>query len=303
MEENGMLQNIKQTAGTSSGSIAALLVSLGYRSGEIDSIMKGLNFQKFNKGGGFFIGGISRLQKSYGWYKSEALEEWLGSLIELKTGNALLSFYDLHQLTQTNPAFKDLYVTGTNVTYQRTEIFSFLNTPHLPVKTAVRISCSIPLYFQPVLMDSSGTIVQHKQKGVNYSVYVDGGVMMNYPIAVFDSCKAKNGNTCISPFYNSETIGLKIERPEQIEQQKTSSEPAPYNTSDFNHYLQAFLNMMIESANRYDEAAEKGRTIYISSGNISPRVRKMSKEQKVQLFNYGKTAVQEFVTQNGQKQP
>jgi NTE family protein len=298
MEEKGLLQHIRQTAGTSSGSIAALLVSLNYTSAEIDSIMKGLNFQKFNKGGGFFIGGISRLRRSYGWYKGEALEEWLGSLIELKTGNALLNFYDLHKLTQTNPAFKDLYVTGTNVTHQRTEIFSFINTPQLSIKTAVRISCSIPLYFQPVLMDSIGNIVKEKQKGINYSVYVDGGVMMNYPIAVFDSCAEKNGDACIRPFYNFETIGLKIERPEQIEQQKTSNEPAPYNTSDFNHYLQAFLSLMIESANRYDEAAEKGRTIYISSGNISPRVRKMSKDQKQQLFDFGKTAVQEFAGKN-----
>lgn len=303
MEKNGMLQHLEKTAGTSSGSIAALLVSLNYTAAEIDSIMQGLNFQKFNKGGGLFIGGITRLRRNYGWYKGEALEDWLGSLIALKTGKASLSFYELHQLAQSNSVFKDLYVTGTNITHQRTEIFSYTNTPHLPVKTAVRISCSIPLYFQPVMMDNEGNIITEKQKGVNYSVYVDGGVMMNYPIAIFDSCKKMNGVNCNDWVYNPATIGLKIERPEQIEQQKLSNEPAPYNTTDFNHYLQAFLSVMIESANRYDEAAEKGRTIYISSGNISPRVRKMSRQQKQQLFDFGKTAVEEFATQSGQKRP
>lgn len=295
LEEQHVLEGIERTAGTSSGSVAALMVALGYKAGEIDSIMRAVSYETFNDGGGFFIGGIRRLKKSYGWYRGNEIETWIGKLIQVKTGNPNITFEQLHQLRFANKQLKDVFVTGTNITTQKAEIFSYVHTPDFPVKTAVRISCSIPLYFEPVYIDSSGTVVKKRLTGINYNVYADGGVLANFPITIFDSCmKGNNPLMCEELIYNSQTLGLKLDRPEQIEQQKTSGEPAPYNTTTFTNYLNAFVGLMVEAANRRNFHAEKGRTIYISTGNLSAKVRRVTREEKQLLFNNGCTATLEF---------
>jgi NTE family protein len=296
LEEEQILAGIERTAGTSSGSIAALMVALGFNASEIDSIMRAVSFEQFNDGGGFFIGGIRRLKRSYGWYRGNEIETWIGKLIQLKTGNANLTFAQLHEMKLSHHFYKDVFVTGTNITAQKAEIFSYLHTPHFAVKTAVRISCSIPLYFEPVYIDSTGVVVKKRLPGVNYNVYADGGVLANFPITVFDTCMSGNNSImCDEPLYNRETLGLKLDRPEQIEQQKTSGEPAPYNTTTFTNYLNAFVGLVIEAANKRNLVAEKGRTIYISTSNLNAKVRRVSKEEKQLLFNNGCTATLNFL--------
>jgi NTE family protein len=301
LDEKGVLASIERTAGTSAGSIAALLISVGYNSNEIDSIMRGLNVEKFNDGGGMLIGGLSRMKSEYGYYKGTAFEKWIGKLIEEKTGNDSLTFYELHQLhNTTNNTFKDFYCTGTNITSQRIEIFSHTTTPDLPLKTGVRISCAIPLYYEPVYLDSSGRMAKKKIPGYQYQIYVDGGMMANYPITIFDTCY-RNGNplTCDSLKYNNETLGIKLERPEQIEQLKQSTDIPSYKIQSFSDYSAAFLNLMIETLNRRSNLQhEKDRTIYVSDSNLPARVRKMKPEEKDTLFSNGVSAVNSFFHQD-----
>ena len=42
---------------------------------------------------------------------------------------------------------------------------------------------------------------------------------------------------------------------------------------------------------------EKGRTIYIEQGNISPQVKKTKEKDKLLLYNNGKVAVERFLKQ------
>src|SRR5689334_25221818 len=68
MESNKLLNNIQKVAGTSSGAIMALTVSLGYSGEQIEHLIGETNFKKFNDGKYFFVGGVNRLKKYYGWY-------------------------------------------------------------------------------------------------------------------------------------------------------------------------------------------------------------------------------------------
>lgn len=54
LEQKGMLKNIKRVGGTSAGAITALLLTLGYSSGEIANIVSSTSFKKFNDGRFFF---------------------------------------------------------------------------------------------------------------------------------------------------------------------------------------------------------------------------------------------------------
>jgi NTE family protein len=91
LQEQNLMQGIKQIAGTSVGSIVAGMVAVGYTADEMKHIMNELKLQKFNDGRSFFIGGTHRMKTNYGWYRGEKIERWIGELIKDKTGNAELT--------------------------------------------------------------------------------------------------------------------------------------------------------------------------------------------------------------------
>lgn len=154
LEKRGLLLNVERVGGTSVGAITALLVALGYSAGEMTTILADLKIGQFNDGRWFFVGGLHRLTRRYGWYRGERFERWLEGLIRAKTGHADLTFAQLHD--RRSSGLKDLYVTGMNLTAQQTMIFSHEHTPDVALKTAVRISMSVPLYFGAVFLDDRG---------------------------------------------------------------------------------------------------------------------------------------------------
>lgn len=281
LEQRGILQHIERVGGTSVGAITALLVALNYSADEMRTVLDNLDIGQFNDGKWFFVGGFSRLNRQFGWYRGERFERWLEGLITRKTGNARLTFAQLHQLRAGQP-FRDLYVTGTNLTTQRAVVLSHEHTPDMALATAVRISMSVPLYFGAVLLNDQSQVVQRPRKGQSYQVLIDGGITANYPLDLFDLVGKPN----------PQTLGLKLERPEQMQQFRNNTEIAPYQIESLTDYTSAFYNYIIENLNRrWPMVDEQARTIYISTEGITPRVRRMSEADKAKLFDSGKRAV------------
>lgn len=299
LEEKKIITPIQNVAGTSAGSIAALLIALNYNATEIDSIMRNVNINKFNDGKGGIFGKVKRMSKDFGVYKGDRLEDWLATLVAYKTQNENLTFLQLHYLTQNNKIFKDLYCTGTNVTEQRLDIFSYQHTPNMPIKTAVHISCSIPFYFEPVIIDSSYHLITQPEKGKSYTYYVDGGMISNYPINMFDTCLITSDNplTCNQVKFNTQTLGLKLERAEQIKNLKNNNTSiAPFQINNFKKYSFALTNLMMETLNRrYPNLEnEQGRTIYINQGSMKVKIKQLSNAEMNTMFNNGAEAVNSF---------
>jgi len=297
LEQKNILSQVQNVAGSSAGAIAGLMISLGYHSKEIDSVLQTLKIQEFNDGKDIF-GKIKRLRKEYGIYKGQKFEEWLGDLIASKTGDTNTTFLQLHALHQKNDEYKDFYCTGTNVSKQRLEVFSWQKWPHMSLKTAVHISGCIPFYFKPVPIDSVGNEVSLEDTASHYDLYVDGGTLCNYPINIFDSC-TDGGNPLTSEhvIYNPETLGLKLERDEQIKElNKGNTDIAGYDIKNMKEYTSAIGNLVMQTLNRKtpDLSNEKGRTIYISYGDISARVRKVSKGDRKMLYDNGVNAATKF---------
>src|SRR6185503_14028549 len=112
-------------------------------------------------------------------------------------------------------------------------------------------------------------------------VMVDGGVLSNYPIFLFDSTRYVNDPDAVvhSPFENPETLGLLMEMPEQIQYnaQQPGAYPFPINT--MHDYLRALYHTLIDKANpEVMHPASLRRTITINNLNLSGRVRKLSKK-------------------------
>lgn len=299
LEEKQILLQIEKVGGSSAGAIAGFMVCLGYSAAEIDSMMQQLPVQQFNDGKGGLWGKYKRVKNDFGIYEGKKFELWLQQLAKIKTGNANISFKELHQLHVTNKNFKDLYCTGTNLSRQQLEIFSFEHTPDMPVALAVRISGGMPLYFEPVALDNQLKKIKKGDTASFINYYVDGGMLCNYPISLFDSCtNGANPLLSNSVKFNTATIGIKLERPEQIDSlQKNNITIPPYNVESFNEYLAAFSNLMIETLNRkYPNLEnERGRTIYVSYGNIGSKVRKMKAEEKKLLYDNGAAAALNFL--------
>ena len=298
LEEKGVLAHIEKVAGSSAGSIAALMISVGYSAKEIDSIMFELPVQQFNDGKYGVVGKYNRIKSDFGIYKGEYFEKWLQQLVKFKTGNTNLTFKDLHRLALQNSTYKQLYCTATNISKQQLEIFSEEKTPDMPIALAVRISGSIPLYYEPIALNNQYKKISRKDSTTFINYFVDGGMLCNYPISIFDTCRFNiNPLECTDLKFNKETLGLKMERPEQIDSlQKNSIAIPSYNINKLSDYLSALSNLMLETLNRkYPNLEnEKGRTIYISHGNIHAKIRKIMPEEKLLLYNNGAKAVGEF---------
>jgi NTE family protein len=300
LEKKDILQQLDKVAGTSAGAIAGVMISVGYTAKEIDSIMRSLPIEKFNDGKGGIVGKYRRVRKKFGLYKGEKFELWVQQLIKNKTGDADLSFTQLHQLHLQNKLFKDFYCTATNLSKQQLDIFSFEHTPDMSIALAVRISGGIPLYFEPIVLNDQYQRIEKNDTLSYRNYYVDGGMIANYPISIFDTCENMgNPLQCDKLRFNPQTLGIKLERSAQIDSLKNnSSNIPPFTIKSFKEYIHAFNNLVIETLNRkYPNLEnEKDRTIYVSYGSINSRVRKMNPAEKEMLYNNGVKAATDFLS-------
>ncbi len=291
METRRMMTDLQRVAGTSAGAIMALAVSLGYSSDELSSIIAGTNFKHFNDGRYFFIGGINRVNHYFGWYRSKKFDRWLGKIIETKTGNANITFAELRA-----KGFKDLYVTGTCLNKQKLIIFSHETYPSMRIRDAVRISMSIPLYFEAVFLTSEGKIVDHPKNTQGLDVMVDGGFTGNFPIRIFDSTRYHSPADTNVFDYNNYTLAFRIDKEEQINNDATNFQLAEIPINNIKSYLGAFYTIVVENLNRQSlTKADWKRTVSISDGGLGPRLRKLSKYEIDALLQNGNTAMKKYL--------
>jgi len=290
LETNGVLSHIKKVGGTSAGAITALLVCLEYNSNEVKNIVSATKFQQFNDGQFMFVGGLLRMRKQYGWYRGKKFTSWIESFLLQKTGNADITFRQLKQ-----QGFKELFITGTCINRQKLIVFSAETYPHMKVKDALRISMSIPLYFKAVFIDSLGKVYSKPQKNCQLDVMLDGGILANFPIQLFDSVQNLNDSPTRIP--NPNTLGCRIDTDEQIKSDKLHHELVAVEVKNVSDYISAFYNLMLETMNRTSLTQEDwSRTISISSAGIGPRIKNLSTQQKAKLHQSGLEAAKEYLS-------
>jgi NTE family protein len=176
-----------RVAGTSAGSIVGAFVAAGATVDQVDDIMGRLEYRKVSdrRLGVPFVGeGLSLLTRS-GAYEGDYIRDFVADELA-KLG--VRTFADLRRTDRGgDPALAEfnrykLIVMATDITRGRLlrlpwdyELLG-LDPDEQLVADAVRASISIPLYFEPVTLRHDG----HK------TVLVDGGVLSNFPIAIFD---------------------------------------------------------------------------------------------------------------------
>lgn len=305
LEKQGALKHITRVGGTSAGAITALFYALGYSIAAQKLLIASVDFSKFMDDSIGYIRDIHRLAHDFGWYRGDFFLSWIGDAIENALGSRTATFNDL--IARGLP---QLYVVGTNLSTQTTDIFSHETHPDMPLAQAVRISMSIPLFFAAV------------RYGPHKNVYVDGGVLSNYPVKIFDeerfidmkneagaarkteyytrlNTRACAENThCIRRIYNKQTIGFRVDSHREIEYFHHHPTPAHHaRITSFTDYATALLTAFSRVQERQHlHSDDWERTIYIDTQDISALDFDLKEETKQVLLEAGKTSAEKYFT-------
>jgi NTE family protein len=164
LEEISMINKIQNVLGVSIGSVFAMMLCLKMTSRQMGNIIALLSDDDLKD---IKSENILTFFQNYGIDSGIKIEKFAKACIKVKLGDEEATFENLHNW---NPN-KTLIVMASEITSGEREYFSYQHTPNFPIWKAVRASCSLPMYFHPV---------KHEDK-----IYVDGGVICNYPIDYF----------------------------------------------------------------------------------------------------------------------
>ncbi|MGB2977688.1 MAG: patatin-like phospholipase family protein [Propionicimonas sp.] len=168
---------IRRVAGTSVGSILAMFAALGASSAEMAQLVPTDLQRLVMDGGGGRVGSMMRTAVTRGMHPGQRSYAFLGEILRDFTGSADVTFRQLLERSG-----RELCVPVTNVTRMMTDYCHPKTTPNMPVRVAVRMSMSLPVLLQPVLLQRTAAA-----KDVELAeVYVDGGLLCNNPSHAFD---------------------------------------------------------------------------------------------------------------------
>lgn len=302
-EEEGIVDGIERVGGTSAGAINAVLLAFGYSNEEVRGILWELTFTNFLDDSWGLARDLRRLKSKYGWYKGDFFKRWIKKHIAAKTGNGDTTFAQLEAMKGEN-GFKSLALMGTDLTTRMSKVFSFEETPDYSIAEATRISMSIPLFFKAV------TDVKTD------SVYVDGGILANYPIKLFDrkrfcsdeafretdyyqrlnSSVVELGHTDPDYVYNKQTLGFRLDEKEDIAVFRRQAAPVKHKISDFFDYAWGLIDTFLEhQQNTHLHSDDWSRTVYIDTLGVGTTDFEISTDMKEELINSGRKGAKEYL--------
>jgi NTE family protein len=293
LEERGFApQNL---AGTSAGAIVATLKAAGYNAADIYGIMTGPRFSISNVADRGWEDRLPLIGKPLsvlwdrGIFEGEYILDFLRELLADKGVRTFADLIDLRFADDQRYRYK-VRVIASDVTArcllalpQDAGPAERLGTPpdELEVALAVRMSMSIPIFFEPVRFRNPRTKRDH--------LIVDGGMLSNFPVWLFDS----EGEP---PW---PTFGLRLVE-EDLERPLIPERPGmPGRTTKRSQtidFLWSLVETMTQAHDRlYIEKANFARTIAIPTLGISGTNFDLSREQVDALYASGRQAAEEFL--------
>ncbi|MDP4085627.1 MAG: patatin-like phospholipase family protein [Bacillota bacterium] len=256
-----------RVAGTSAGSIIASLIIAGYTSKEIFQIMEELDLTQLLDARKTFIPlPVAKWLFVYwklGLYKGNALEKWISEKLEVK---GLRTFSDLPPET--------LRVVASDLSNGQMVILPDdldkygIDKGSFSIAKAIRMSCSIPYFFEPVKLKSGD--------GVN--ILVDGGVLSNFPMWLFDNDDVQK----VRP-----VLGIKL-----------SASEYEHEKHQIHNAIQLFgaLFETMKDAHdaRYISKKHARNIIFIPTNGVVATEFKLTEEKKQDLLLLGRECAHEF---------
>ncbi len=273
-----------RVAGTSAGAVVGSLIAAGLPIREAVRLTQETDFSAFCDSPWFSsLGrGLSMITK-LSLYRGDHLHKWISDKLEqcgVRTF-ADLRLDDPGSDLPSQRAYK-LVVIVSDVTNRRMVRLPWdyhhygLDADEQLVADAVRASAAIPFVFSPVQLSGPGG---------RSAMLVDGGLLSNFPITVFDR---QDGTRPRWP-----TFGIKLSGPPS-EPWHAESRPirSPFGLA------MALIKTMINAHDLYalGEPAVRDRTIFVNTGGVDAIDFSLDPAGRRTLFDNGKQAAEEFLT-------
>ncbi|MCM2674991.1 patatin-like phospholipase family protein [Alkalicoccobacillus plakortidis] len=260
----------ERVAGTSAGSIVAALVKAGYTSEEMMNILDQINIESFKDDRMSFLPltVIKWLHVYFklGLYRGDALESWIRDLLKEK---GIVTFGDLPDKAL-RVVVSDLSKGQMIVLPDDLEKYG-IRAESFSVAKAIRMSCSIPYFFEPVkLYDRAG----------HYSYIVDGGLLSNFPIWLFRDGE-KNS-------WRRPVIGLQLKP-------KIEDQPPHKIKNAIDLYKAVFDTMTTAHDTRHIEDEDAENVIFIPVTDIKATDFDLTPLEKQDLITLGETKTNKFL--------
>lgn len=259
----------ERLAGTSAGSILSAFIAAGYTSEEILTMMEDVNLKKLlDVRPSIFPFKFMKWIAIYwrlGLYKGTNLELWLEKKLSEK---GVTTFGDLKKGA--------LRVIASDLTNGRMIVIPDdlpkygIKPESFSVARAVRMSCSLPYFFEPVKLTSSTGV----------SVVVDGGVLSNFPIWLFQQKDSKQKKRPV--------LGVKLSP-------KDEERPKNRIGNAFEMYEALFETMKDAHDARHISSRHEKSIIFIPVENIITTEFKLIEQKKLALIELGRERADSFL--------
>jgi NTE family protein len=278
-----------RVAGTSAGAIVGALIAADMQPGELEQVMREVQYGRFEDEG--FVdrlglpGKAMSLLFEKGIYEGEYLRTWLDALLE-KLGKRTFGDLRLDDPDSTLPpeqAYR-LVVMVSDIT--RGELVRLpwdfprygKNPDDQLVADAVRASMSIPFFYEPVRLKSLDPEGKHMD-----SFMVDGGMLSNFPIDTFDRTDGK------APRWP--TFGVKLSaRPAVPVIQRFDVEGTISLAKAMVGTMTNFHDQM-----HIDDPAVLARTMFVDTGTVKATDFDVDPATQDMLFTNGRSAAASFL--------
>jgi len=276
----------KRVAGTSAGSIVGALVAAGLSRDELVSTVTAIDYRKFQDGPAwddFALGKMFELVAAHGIYHGSYLRSWLSDQL---AAHGVRTFADLRYVDAERQLSPDrayrLVVNVSDISAGDLRQLPWDYQAHYErqpaaelVVDAVRCSMSIPFFYEPVVM-TDGAGVQHW--------IVDGGMLSNFPIDLFDSPPGSHPRW--------PTLGIKLSSKPDAVQQSVANDVHGVSSMSM-----ALLNTMTGFYDRMhiSDPSVVDRTIFVDTGHVKSTDFNLSTAVRDELFASGRSAATTFL--------
>lgn len=281
-----------RVAGTSAGAIVASMLAAGYDAAEMKVILTDLDFSQFEDPDEI-LGHFGKLGEGLGLllheglFRGEFLHHWIEQALAKKNVYTWGDLKDSDPGSSLPPAQRyRLVVIVSDISRGRMlrlpwdyESQLGVDPDTQPVADAVRASAGIPFFFRPFRMRASPDVTQ----GHGEILCTDGGMLSNFPVAIFDRTDGK------PPRWP--TFGVKLSARQSPAQ--ATWDPNP----DTIQLAKSLLGTMQSAHDRVyvDQDPVASRTIFVDTTGYNATDFHLTAADKRKLFGNGLAAGQKFL--------
>jgi len=269
LEDRGY--EFERLAGTSAGAVVAALLAAGYTGREL-SMITDTDFGKFLDPDVIqsipLLGAPLGLLWEKGLYQGEFMKEWMRGLLKKKGkttfGDVMRGGESRLKIIASDITKKEIMILPDDLPEYGIDPMKF------EIAEAVRMSAGIPLFFNPVVLKT----------GKCKSYIVDGGVLSNFPVWIFDVEGAPRWPT----------FGFKLA-------DSSESNCSQGRTDLFSYLCDLFETMIDEDQTVFMRDKDSVRTILIPTLGIKATDFNLSPMNAFQLYQSGYASCQHFLKQ------